>query len=199
MDTGLHDDATRATGAGTTGMNEDANGGTNGGANGRWRERARRAGERVAAARDRLPKGPGDPLAASLGWFSIALGAAQLIAPDRVARLVGLEGAGRDVQVMRALGARELLSGVGILSGERTAGFLWGRVAGDAMDLALLGRTLTGEEAERGRAVGAAIAVAGVMALDLVAARRAGGTGLSDADVAAKEAGAVDSTAESAA
>ena len=48
---------------------------------------------------------------------------------------------------MRGLGVREITSGVGILSNERTAEWLWSRVAGDVMDLALLSRALEDEEA----------------------------------------------------
>lgn len=125
--------------------------------------------------RDRMRAPSGDGLATALGWFSIGLGAAQLLAPEKVARLVGASAEAKDVNVMRAVGARELMAGIGILATDRRAEWLWARVAGDTMDLAILGRLLSQEETERGRAIGASVAVAGVMALDAWAARQLGG------------------------
>ena len=43
---------------------------------------------------------------------------------------------------MRAVGVRELVAGVGIFSDRRPAQWVWARVAGDTMDLALLGSAL---------------------------------------------------------
>ena len=45
------------------------------------------------------------PLA--LGWFSIALGAAELMAPTQVARLIGVPPSGRTRSLLRAYGARQ--------------------------------------------------------------------------------------------
>lgn len=78
--------------------------------------------------------------AAALGWFSIGLGLAELVAPRRVAELIGGD---EDDAVLRALligaGVRELACGAGLLSQSRPATWAWARVAGDVMDLALLG------------------------------------------------------------
>src|SRR4051794_32643698 len=79
-----------------------------------------------------------DAVARALGWFSLGLGTAQIAAPRAVQRLVGLPGDRR--AVMRLIGAREIASGVGILAQQRRAPWLWSRVAGDAIDLTLLGR-----------------------------------------------------------
>src|SRR4051794_3603239 len=108
-----------------------------------------------------------DTLARSLGWFSLALGAAQLAMPRLLARVVGAPDEGRAPHVMRAMGAREVATGAGILWRPRPTGFLWARVAGDALDLALLGLTA----ARTGRFGRAAIgigAVAGVTAPDVL-------------------------------
>ena len=113
----------------------------------------------------------GDALANALGWFSIGLGVAQLAAPRRMARLVGASGDETSQATMRTVGAREVAAGVGLLSQPRPA-WAWGRVAGDVMDLALLGRTMSTPGGDRDRAVGAAAAVVGVMALDVVCAQR---------------------------
>jgi len=113
-----------------------------------------------------------DSLSRSLAWFSIGLGLAQLLAPRRVAQIAGAEPTDGTVHLMRALGAREFMSGVGILSGQRGEDWLRARVAGDVMDLALLGRLMTSDSAERGKAAMATLAVAGVTALDVFAAMR---------------------------
>jgi hypothetical protein len=80
-----------------------------------------------------------DPLAQSLGWFSIALGAAQVTAPRAMCKLVGADGEGFAPTLMRLMGLRELTQGTGILTRPRPTGWLWSRVAGDALDLSLLG------------------------------------------------------------
>jgi uncharacterized membrane protein len=98
----------------------------------------------------------GDGLANALGWFSIGLGLAQVVSPDGVARFVGLQDNSRTRSLMRAIGVRELTAGVGILSRERPTGWVWARVAGDVMDLALLGSALGNDDNERDRTVAAA-------------------------------------------
>jgi uncharacterized membrane protein len=110
-----------------------------------------------------------DALARGLGWFSLGLGAAQIVAPRRVARLIGLRGEGAQNTVMRAVGVREIASGVGILSSPRPAGWLLSRVAGDAMDLALLA---SADSEERSRRAAAMAAVAGVTLPDLLESTR---------------------------
>jgi uncharacterized membrane protein len=72
---------------------------------------------------------------------------------------------------------REITSGIGILSGPRPAGWVWTRVAGDLMDLALLGKALNSEDSNRGRVTAATAAVLGVTALDFVTGRRLSGDG----------------------
>jgi uncharacterized membrane protein len=67
---------------------------------------------------------------------------------------------------------REVASGVGILMGRRPTGWLWSRVAGDAMDLALLGAALATPDANVPRAAAATAAVAGVTVLDFFASQR---------------------------
>ncbi|MDQ3893507.1 MAG: SRPBCC family protein [Actinomycetota bacterium] len=110
-----------------------------------------------------------DPLARSLGWFSLALGTTQIALPGVLARALALGGDNEHSVLMRALGVRELASGIGILARRRPAGWLWARVAGDAIDLALLGAA---ESKRQSRVAAAAAAVAGVMVPDLVASAR---------------------------
>jgi uncharacterized membrane protein len=104
-------------------------------------------------------------LAQGLGWFSIGLGLAELLAPRQVSRLTGIN----DHQgVLRLIGTRELSSGLGILSGERTDVWMWSRVAGDAIDLAFLGSGLGSSRADRKKVGVALLAVGAVTALDLI-------------------------------
>ena len=84
-----------------------------------------------------------DHLATGLGWFSLALGTAELAAPRAVARLIGIPDDPRLLSVLRAFGAREIASGAGLLSQAGRAGWAWSRVGGDAIDLAKIGAVLT--------------------------------------------------------
>jgi hypothetical protein len=108
----------------------------------------------------RLPKG--------LGWLSIGLGLTELTFAEGICRLLKLRG---HAGVVRSLGARELLTGIGLLSQPERRPWLWARVAGDAIDLSLLGATL-----DRPRSPAAAwrfastVAVLGITLIDIYAA-----------------------------
>jgi uncharacterized membrane protein len=90
------------------------------------------------ASPPRSPVRTVDPLARALGWVSVALGVALVVAPGRVARLAGMGPAAVARPVTRAVGVRQMASGVGILASRRPVGWLWARAAGDAVDLVLL-------------------------------------------------------------
>ncbi len=102
----------------------------------------------------------------ALGWFSIALGATELLAPGALSRFLGVDKKGP----LRAFGLRELAAGVGILASDRAKPWIWARIGGDALDLAALGFAIA--RGHRRNALIAAGAVAGVTALDLVAGQR---------------------------
>src|SRR3954467_5672577 len=104
-----------------------------------------------------------EQVANGLGWFSIGLGLAELLAPGTMARVVGARE--RHGALMRFLGLREIGAGIMILSGARTAG-CWSRVAGDLMDLALIRGALGAPGTDKGTAIGSTAAVAGVTVLD---------------------------------
>jgi uncharacterized membrane protein len=104
----------------------------------------------------------------SLGWFSIGLGLTQLLAPKTLGRAIGV---GDQSAIIRMCGMREVVSGVGLLSGRAPAAFAASRVVGDVMDLALLGASLRSPQANPSRIAAAATAVAGVAAVDLYASR----------------------------
>ncbi len=111
-------------------------------------------------------------LANGLGWFSIGLGLAEVLAPRKMAQLIGIADGDQTNTILRAYGLREIAAGVGILMQPKPAGWLWGRVAGDAMDLASLGKALASEDSDRGRVVAATAAVLGVTALDVFCAQK---------------------------
>lgn len=111
-------------------------------------------------------------LAVGLGWFSIGLGLAEVAATGPLTRWLGVE---EHANLVRAFGLREIATGAAILGGSKIAPFLWGRVAGDALDLAALGTAMAGDA--RKREVAYAIgAVAGVTVLDILAGKRLGET-----------------------
>ena len=103
----------------------------------------------------------------ALGWFSIALGLAQLLAPRSVARASGLNNV--SPLLIRAIGIRELASGIGLLRQETPPAWRWSRVAGDAMDLSLLGVAMTSPRHARSRLATTAALVAGIAAIDYMA------------------------------
>ena len=122
---------------------------------------------------DRERKAPGDGLTKALGLFSLGLGLAQIAAPRRMVNAIGVEDTDRNRDTMLALGLREFTSGLGILGPGDTAGWLQARVGGDIMDLALLLGAFRSDDQDRRKLNMAVAAVAGALALDVVAARRA--------------------------
>ena len=111
-----------------------------------------------------------------LGWVSFAIGAAELIAPRKVAQAVGMNE--ERTGLLRAYGVREVLAGVGSHSVYPVPA-LWSRVAGDVLDIATV--TLAADRDEQGRRSAnnwiAIALLAGVTVVDaLVASRMASET-----------------------
>jgi len=113
---------------------------------------------------------PGERLAPALGWFSVGLGVAQLVAPGWLSNLIGVQDSDDTRTLQRVVGVRELMAGVGIFTAERPERWLWARVAGDVMDLVLLGAAFNARHADRSRVAMATASVVGVTALDLYTA-----------------------------
>jgi hypothetical protein len=112
--------------------------------------------------------------ATGLALFSLALGSAQVGAPGTMARLIGADDGPTSRTVMRwACGLRELAAGLGVGSSSQPGSWLWARVAGDAVDLALLGTVLARHPTRRTRTLAATAAVLSVTAADVMTARRA--------------------------
>jgi hypothetical protein len=110
---------------------------------------------------------------ASLG---LGLGLAELLAPERLARLSGLDGRSR---VLKAFGAREIAPGIPLVTASNPVPWLWGRVAGDILDGGLLASTfLAPDRSRRRRALTTFLAIAPVVALDaFFAVRHSGARG----------------------
>jgi hypothetical protein len=111
----------------------------------------------------------GRTAARMMGWFSLGLGAAEVLAPKRVTSMLGVSE--RHAPLVVSYGLREIASGVGVLSDRTPATGMWSRVAGDALDLATLGVAL--RASERRRYVIAAMGfVAAALAADAFVARK---------------------------
>lgn len=107
-------------------------------------------------------------VARGLGWFSLGLGAVELLGAKSLARWMGLD---KHEALIRAYGAREIATGIGLLTSRDPGPWMWGRVAGDALDLATLGTALSDRDAETDRVVFATAAVAGVTVIDVLCAQ----------------------------
>jgi hypothetical protein len=104
-------------------------------------------------------------MARGLGWFSLGLGVAEMLAPRALTRGLGMEG---NEQLVQAYGLREIATGIGILSSARPAPWIWARVGGDALDMATLATGLRSDNPKKENVEIALAAVAGVTALDFV-------------------------------
>ncbi len=113
----------------------------------------------------RPPAAPATPLqlARALGWFSIGLGATELLAPRMLTRMLGLRG---HENLVRSYGLREIGTGVGILRSKDPTSWIWGRVGGDMLDIATVALGLRGPR--RANATLALVSLAGVTAVDVV-------------------------------
>ncbi len=111
-------------------------------------------------------------LAKGLGWFSIGLGLAEIVTPNLVANLIGVTDDSKTRKVLRFYGARELAAGFGILSQSNPSGWLWGRVAGDVLDISSLCKAMTTDDNDRGKSIATAAALIGVTLADIYCAKQ---------------------------
>ena len=114
-----------------------------------------------------LPKPPVPlgPVIQGLALFSIGLGLAELLAPRHVSRAAGMK---KNDTLLRGYGLREIATGVGLLVAKNKRPWLWGRVAGDVLDMATVAGTANTKKP--GRLGGSAVALLGVGMLDLYTA-----------------------------
>ena len=141
------------------------------------RQEIRTRTENVEQGRDRqngrspagLKNGNAEKLARGLGWFSIGLGLAEVLAPRAVAKIAGVDD--EDTRLIRLFGLREIASGVGIfMQGEHPTEAIFSRVAGDALDIASLVKAFTSSKSSKGRVAFATANVLAVTALDVLCA-----------------------------
>jgi len=76
--------------------------------------------------------------ATGLGIASIAIGATEIAAPEKLQEIMGI-GNGENTGIMRVLGVREICHGIDILTHKNPTPGLWARCAGDMLDGVLLG------------------------------------------------------------
>jgi hypothetical protein len=86
-------------------------------------------------------------VAYGLGWASMGIGTLELLAPQYVEKMLGIDQRSTSTLVIRAMGIRELLHGISLLTRDperkELSAALWTRVAGDVLDTALLGVAAT--------------------------------------------------------
>jgi uncharacterized membrane protein len=108
--------------------------------------------------------------AQALGWLSVGLGLTALLAPRALGTATGI---GARTGMLRMIGLRELAAGAGLLTARDARPWLWSRVAGDTLDLLVLGaaaaRPATGE---RTRSLVSLGIVASITAADVAASVR---------------------------
>jgi uncharacterized membrane protein len=133
-------------------------------------------GEWRGALADALESVDAEKLARGLGWFSIGLGLAEVLAPGGVAKISGVSR--KNTGLIRLFGLREIASGLGIFAqGRRPAEAVWARVVGDALDLACLGAAFASPKTKKGRLAFATANVLAVTALDVLCAQQLGTDG----------------------
>ena len=130
--------------------------------------RARGANYAVERARPGLPSTSAKRLAKGLGWFSIGLGLAELLAPRAIASISGVSN--KHTGLIRLYGLREIGAGITIFAQKKPTEGVWSRVVGDAIDLTSLGIAATNPEAKLGRVAFATANVVAVTALDVICA-----------------------------
>jgi len=109
-------------------------------------------------------------MAKGIGFFSIALGLAEVLMPAQLGELAGVSRSHRSF--LPALGLREIAHGLGILRSAKPTAAVWTRVGGDVLDLAYLGASFISDDTNKRRLVGSTLAVLGVAALDVYCAQK---------------------------
>jgi uncharacterized membrane protein len=107
-------------------------------------------------------------IARGLGLFSLGLGAYQLAAPGQFVQSIGMRAKPERETETRMVGARELAAGAALLARPMPVTWMWMRVAGDAMDLALLRREMGRRDVQRQRLGSAFNAAAAITAVDVL-------------------------------
>jgi hypothetical protein len=107
-------------------------------------------------------------MAQGLGWFSIALGLMEVMAPRKLARTLGMD---EHEKTIFGYGLREIATGVAILTSKDPTPWIWGRVGGDALDIATLAAGMRQDNPKRQNVTYAMAAVLGATAADIYCAQ----------------------------
>jgi uncharacterized membrane protein len=107
-------------------------------------------------------------VARALGWFSIGLGVAELVAPRKIEKTIGIKR--NHNGLTRSYGLRELTAGIGLLtaSEKKLSPWMWSRVAGDVLDIATLGTGFSSGRNNKRNLAFATAAVLGVTVADIL-------------------------------
>lgn len=97
------------------------------------------------------------------GWLSTGFGLFQLLAPDTFSRMVGMP---YPAWLIRAVGARDLFLGAGLLARPESPGWRTARFVNDLLDTTLVGAAVFGRSTNRRRLAGFAALAAAVILLD---------------------------------
>lgn len=108
--------------------------------------------------------------ARALGWVSLAIGLAEIALPKQLDRFLGT-GRGENANMFRALGAREIMQGVDILTHDDPTPGIYARVAGDVLDGTLLSAAAM-KTKNPGGVLAAFLLVAPVVVADCIMAKR---------------------------
>src|SRR5437763_8553854 len=127
----------------------------------------RSAGDPTIVRTGTTSSGAAERIAKGLGWFSIGLGLAEIVAPRQLTRALGMQDS---ESLVRAYGFREIASGLVTLSPDKHIG-LCSRLAGDALDVATLLRGMRDDNPKRGNVTVALAMVLGVTLLDFLGAQ----------------------------
>jgi len=114
----------------------------------------------------------GDWLVRALGWASAGAAVPLLLAPGGVDRAIGIDDGPAQRAATAAVGMRKLAAASALLRWPSPV-WLWARVGGDFMDLALLSRSLTSRDYDnygKRRTAAAIAAIAGILGADVYAA-----------------------------
>jgi uncharacterized membrane protein len=105
----------------------------------------------------------------------LGLGLVQVFAPRELLEFVGVRPNDKRINFIRLVGVRELMTGAGILINQDPKAknnWVWGRVAGDAMDIVSISAVMNARGTDQGRLGAVLAAVASVTAMDVLAGRQ---------------------------
>jgi hypothetical protein len=128
-------------------------------------------GRRITRQTYRTKSSPlqGMPLGLVAACVSAGFGVLQMLAPRRTERMIGM---GYPLWVIRLIGLRDLTLGLTMLARPESPRWLWTRVGNDLFDCGIIAGAAFVPGVDKRRLGGFAAFAAGIVALDLAAARR---------------------------